>query len=53
MSQEADATMRMEDGDQVWRTKDGKLHRIGGPAVEWAGGSKEWWVKGRRIPKPL
>ena len=31
-----------------WRTVDGKLHRDGGlPAVEWANGDKEWWVRGQ------
>lgn len=25
-----------------WRL-NGKLHRIGGPAMEWANGSKWWW----------
>ena len=26
---------------------DGKLHRLGGPAVIWANGQKEWWIDGK------
>ena len=26
--------------------KNGKYHREDGPAIEWADGSKEWWVNG-------
>lgn len=33
-----------------WGTRyylvDGKLHRTGGPAREYADGSKEWWLNG-------
>ena len=25
----------------------GKLHRLDGPACEWANGTKEWWVNGK------
>ena len=25
-----------------------KLHRADGPAVEWANGTKEWWLNGKR-----
>ena len=29
--------------------KNGKLHRDGGlPAIEWANGTKEWWVNDKR-----
>jgi hypothetical protein len=27
---------------------NGKLHRVDGPAVEWAGGDKEWFLNGIR-----
>ena len=27
--------------------KDGKLHRLDGPAIEFAGGDKEYWVEGK------
>ena len=25
-----------------------ELHRLDGPAVEWANGTKEWWINGQR-----
>jgi len=31
-----------------WRDKKGNLHREGGPAVECADGTKEWWQNGKR-----
>lgn len=36
-----------------WWVND-KLHRIGGPAVEWVSGSKEWYINGypHRIDGP-
>jgi hypothetical protein len=30
----------------ILHCKDGKYHREDGPAVEWANGSKEWWLNG-------
>lgn len=36
-----------EDGDVFWKNKEGKLHRIGGPAIEWANGGGEWWINGK------
>jgi len=32
-----------------WRTSQGVLHRIGGPAVETKDGSKLWYVMGKYI----
>lgn len=37
-----------EDGTKKWRNKDGQYHRQDGPAIEWSGGSKEWWKDGLR-----
>lgn len=37
-----------EDGNKYWRNEDGLLHRIDGPAVEFADGDKHWYVKGVR-----
>ena len=36
------------------RNENGKLHRVDGPAVEWANGTREWWLNGRlhRIDGP-
>jgi len=31
-----------------YRNEDGRLHRLDGPAIEWADGSKEYWVNGKR-----
>jgi hypothetical protein len=31
-----------EQGNIFWR-KNGKIHRIGGPAIEYVRGAKEWW----------
>ena len=39
-----------DEGTTRWY-KDAKckvLHRVGGPAVEWANGSKGWWQNGLR-----
>jgi len=37
-----------EFGTIRWRNEDGELHREDGPAIEWASGSKEWWVNHKR-----
>ena len=40
----------IEDGDRYWY-KDGELHRVDGPAIEYANGDKSWYVFG--IPHRL
>ena len=37
------------DGDKTirWYNDKGQLHRLNGPAIEYADGDKEWWVKGK------
>ena len=35
-------------GDKEWHNKNGQYHREDGPAIEYANGSKEWWVNGIR-----
>ncbi len=40
--------VRVYDNRTEWRNKNGNLHRIDGPAVEFANGDKEWWVNGQR-----
>ena len=35
------------NGDKVWRLKNGKYHREDGPAVEYADGTKEWYLNGK------
>ena len=34
-------------GAKEWTDKHGQLHRVDGPAVEYADGGKSWWVNGR------
>ena len=38
---------RIENGDKIWRNSKGQLHRIKGPAIEYANGSKAWWQNDR------
>ena len=35
-------------GTRWYRNAMGQLHRIGGPAIEYTNGSKEWWQNGQR-----
>lgn len=35
-------------GDKLWYNKNNQLHRLDGPAVEYADGSNEWYVNGRK-----
>ena len=38
---------------QYWRwLLNGKLHREDGPAIEYANGTKEWYVDGKKIEVP-
>ena len=41
-------------GDKYWRNKEGKLHRIHGPAIECSDGTKRWYKMGKlhRIDGP-
>ena len=34
-------------GNKRWCNAGGQLHRLDGPAVEWANGTKSWWVNGQ------
>ena len=36
------------NGDREWY-QNGKLHRVDGPAVEYANGHKEWWINGVQL----
>jgi hypothetical protein len=33
-------------GNKFWKNRKEKIHRIDGPAVEWIGGGKAWYVNG-------
>ena len=37
---------QLPDGTKMWYL-NGKLHREGAPAVEWASGAKMWYVHGK------
>jgi hypothetical protein len=34
--------------NKEWRNKSGKLHRVGGPAIEYVNGNKFWFQNGER-----
>jgi hypothetical protein len=40
-------TVTVTDTETTWRNSAGKLHREDGPAVEFADGTKEWYLNGR------
>jgi len=40
--------MTIENGDKVWRNKQGQRHRLDGPAIECADGTKYWYQKDQR-----
>jgi hypothetical protein len=40
--------VRVYDNRTEWRNKDGKHHRIGGPAEIRSNGHKEWWFNGQQ-----
>ena len=37
-----------DEDNIIWRNSSRKLHRLDGPALEWADGTKVWWVNGKR-----
>jgi len=47
ISQESKMTTENDGTTKAWRNKDGKLHRLDGPAVECINGIKEWHVNGQ------
>ena len=32
--------------DRFWKDRQGKNHRMKGPAIEWASGKKDWFIQG-------
>ena len=36
-----------ESGDKTWKDSNGECHRVDGPAVEHANGTKIWYIHGR------
>ena len=43
-----DYTVTVTEDLTQCRNAQGQLHRLDGPAVEWADGSKAWWQNNRR-----
>jgi hypothetical protein len=42
-----EVTVEMDSlGTKRWTNKEGKLHRLDGPAIEYAGGAKKWYQNG-------
>ena len=37
----------LPNGDKEWRNKDDELHRLDGPAIEFANGGKQWYQNGK------
>ena len=37
-----------EDGNKIWKNDKGQYHRIDGPAIEFADGTKSWYINGQR-----
>jgi hypothetical protein len=35
-----------QDGTKEWKLPNGIRHRENGPAVEYIGGTKSWWING-------
>ena len=35
-----------DNGTKEWRLNNGKLHRLDGPAIEWADGTESWFHNG-------
>jgi len=33
-------------GNKIWKNKEGELHRLDGPAIEFFDGGKEWYQNG-------
>ena len=52
MATKKQPTMTIDEyGDKVWRLKNGQYHREDGPAIEYADGTKFWFLNGKRHRK--
>ena len=38
-------------GTKVWKLANGKRHREDGPAIEYSGGTKSWYLNGENYTK--
>ena len=44
---ESESIMETDEyGNNRWKNKEGILHRLDGPALEWSGGGKRWYENG-------
>jgi len=43
---------RIELPDRVEYRLNGKFHRLDGPAIEYADGTKKWYICGKEVSKP-
>lgn len=43
------STMKIENGNKVWRNAKDQFHRTDGPAIERVDGYKKWWINGKRV----
>jgi len=46
--QEQVYTVKVTTDKTQWRNEKGQLHRLDGPAIEWANGAKTWYQNGQR-----
>ena len=42
-------TVTVADNKTEWRNADGQRHRVDGPAIELADGSKAWYLYGKHL----
>ena len=42
-------TVKVYDDRIEWYNQKGQCHREDGPAIEWANGTKEWYINGRKL----
>ena len=47
---ESDSTPTKYGNRTVWHNAAGQRHRLDGPALEWASGSKQWFVDDKCVP---
>jgi hypothetical protein len=46
---DSESTLTIDQlGNNFWKNKEGKLHRLDGPAVEWIDGTRFWYQNGLR-----
>ena len=48
MTEYQEYTIRFYEDCTVYLNKEGELHRLNGPAIEYADGTKGWYVDGKK-----